>query len=52
MAKRKRKYVKLQCQECGHINYYVHKSKGATGKLKLRKFCKHCGKETIHKEVK
>jgi len=53
--KRKKVFVKLKCQECGRINYYVHKSKTLTDKEKklgLKKFCPHCGKHTLHKEVK
>ena len=52
MAKKKKPFVKLQCSECGRINYFLHKSRGAEAKLELKKFCKHCRKHTLHKEVK
>lgn len=45
-------YVKLQCDECGEINYRVHKSKEIKDKLELNKHCKHCEKHTEHKETK
>ena len=49
---RKKPFVKFACKECKRINYYVHKSKGVEGKLKLKKYCKWCRKQTEHKEVK
>jgi large subunit ribosomal protein L33 len=54
MAK-KLKLVKLQCSQCKNINYYTRKSKkfASTGKkLELKKYCKHCKKHTLHKEIK
>ncbi len=52
MAKRKKVYVKMKCDECDRINYRIHKSKGVEGKLELKKFCKWCKKHTLHKETK
>jgi large subunit ribosomal protein L33 len=55
MAKKKKPFVKLRCEECKNINYYIHKSQGAVAaevKLELKKFCKHCRKHTLHKEIK
>ena len=55
MAKKKRNLIKLQCSECGNINYYIRKSQEAKAlgtKIALKKFCKHCRKHTLHKEVK
>ncbi len=55
MAKKKKNFVKLRCQECKHINYDIHKSHSATVegiKLELKKYCPKCKKHTIHKEVK
>jgi large subunit ribosomal protein L33 len=53
MAKKKKKFIKLQCQECKRINYYTPKSQGAAEiKLELKKFCKWCRKHTMHKEGK
>ncbi len=49
MAKKK-PFIKLQCEVCKRINYFTHKSKGASDKkLKLKKFCKWCRKHTVHK---
>jgi len=52
MAKKKKTFVKLQCSVCKEINYRVNKSRGVEGKLELMKFCKRCGKHTLHKEMK
>jgi large subunit ribosomal protein L33 len=54
MAKKKKPFVKFQCQECKRINYYLGKSKQESieRKLELKKFCKWCGKNTLHKETK
>jgi len=56
MAEKKKKpFIKLRCQNCQTINYYLPKSKKATQKgkkLELRKFCKECKKHTLHKEAK
>jgi large subunit ribosomal protein L33 len=52
----KKSFVKLHCENCKRINYYVHKSKGkgraSDKKLELKKFCKWCRKHTTHKETK
>jgi len=43
----------LACEECKRRNYHTTKSKEKKGdKLQLRKFCKFCGKHTLHKETK
>ncbi|MDD2697110.1 MAG: 50S ribosomal protein L33 [Candidatus Pacebacteria bacterium] len=52
MAVKKRPFSKLQCQECKRINYFTRKSKKAVEKLELKKFCKWCRKNTVHKEAK
>jgi len=55
MAKKRKPFVKLRCQECKSINYHIHKSHAATvagTKLELKKFCKKCRKHTLHKEMK
>jgi len=51
MAKRKKHYVKMKCEDCGKINYRLHKSKGVDGDLELKKYCKWCKKHTQHKEA-
>ncbi|MDP1538590.1 MAG: 50S ribosomal protein L33 [bacterium] len=54
MATKKKPFSKLQCQGCKRINYFTRKSKQKTAerKLELKKFCKWCRKNTIHKEAK
>ncbi len=55
MAKKK-PYVKLQCQTCKRVNYFVHKSRQLNEKdgkkIELNKFCKWDRKHTPHKETK
>ncbi len=52
----KKLYVKMKCEICKNINYYIHKSKQIKHikekKLSLRKFCKNCRKTIKHNEVK
>ncbi|KPJ57245.1 50S ribosomal protein L33 [Parcubacteria bacterium DG_74_2] len=55
MPKKKAQLVRLQCTKCKEINYRVKKSKKITTggkKLELKKYCKHCKKHTLHKEIK
>ena len=56
MAVKKKPFVKLRCEECKKINYFVHKSKEAKAtvkkKLGLKKFCRWCHRHTLHKEMK
>lgn len=52
-TKRKKPFVKFQCQKCKKINYYTHKSKGLMEKkLELKKFCRFCRQHILHKEIK
>jgi len=45
--------ILLQCTECKERNYSTTKNKKNTpDKLRLKKYCKHCGRHTIHKEIK
>ena len=45
--------VILTCSECLSRNYTtVRNRKNATGRLELLKYCKRCGKHTLHKETK
>jgi len=45
--------IKLACQECKNINYWSRKNKKKVErKIELKKYCKHCRKQTIHKELK
>ncbi len=43
----------LVCTECLSRNYSITKNKRVNvERLELRKFCKKCGKHTLHKETK
>ena len=45
--------VTLVCTECLSRNYTTHKNQKANPeRLELNKFCKKCGKHTLHKETK
>ncbi|GLB47176.1 50S ribosomal protein L33 [Philodulcilactobacillus myokoensis] len=46
------KKVALECSVCGSINYYVDVNVNHNQRLKLKKFCKHCGKHTMHYETR
>ncbi len=53
MAKDARVIITLQCTECKNRNYTTTKNrKKHPERLELRKFCPHCGRHTLHKEVK
>ena len=43
----------LFCSVCKHENYRTDKNvKNTTDRLEINKFCKRCGKHTVHKEKK
>jgi large subunit ribosomal protein L33 len=42
----------LGCTVCKNKNYFFSHGKKRAYKLEIKKFCKACGKQTIHKEVK
>ena len=45
--------IALECSECKERNYYSEKNKTNTAaRLELKKFCRRCGKVTLHKEGK
>ena len=45
--------IKLACSKCKEINYWSRKNKKLVErKIELQKFCKHCRKKQMHKEVK
>ncbi|MRH44818.1 50S ribosomal protein L33 [Aquibacillus halophilus] len=46
------KKVVLACTECLSRNYTTNKNIAASERLEARKFCKRCGKHTIHRETK
>ena len=45
--------ITLVCGECKRKNYSTNKNrKNTTSRLELKKYCKWCGKHTLHKEGK
>ncbi|TET52721.1 MAG: 50S ribosomal protein L33 [Actinobacteria bacterium] len=43
----------FQCTECKRRNYTSTKNKtNVPDRLELKKYCKWCGKHTVHKEIK
>lgn len=45
--------VKLECTECKQRNYDTMKNKkNDPDRIELKKYCKFCRKETLHKETK
>lgn len=49
----KRNKSALACTVCGSRNYSLDMgTKTRTERLEVKKFCKHCGKHTLHKETK
>lgn len=44
-----REKVLLICEECLSRNYSTTINKEAKKPLEFKKFCKHCGKVTVHK---
>ena len=45
--------VILVCSECYSRNYTTYKTPKTQGiRLELNKFCKKCGKHTLHRETK
>lgn len=43
----------LICEECLSRNYSTIKGKNSQSeRLEIKKFCKKCGKHTLHKETK
>lgn len=53
MSDNMKQKVILVCSECLSRNYTITKNKRTNvERLELRKYCKRCGKHTIHKETK
>ena len=45
--------IRLVCKTCKRTNYYSRKNrKKVERKIELKKFCKWCKKNTVHKEGK
>ena len=48
-----RERITLACTSCKEKNYRTEKNKkNTTERLEINKFCKKCGKHTVHKEEK
>ena len=48
-----RENITLACTECKQRNYETSKNKRNTpDRIEMQKFCKFCGKHTVHKETK
>ncbi|WP_083912545.1 50S ribosomal protein L33 [Allofustis seminis] len=49
----KKRKTSLACSECGCRNYSLEpRAKIQTERLEIKKFCKRCGKHTLHKETR
>ena len=44
--------VALVCSECGARNYKKTRPKDKAERLELKKFCKSCGRHTVHRDSK
>lgn len=45
--------ITLACTECKQRNYETSKNKkNNPDRIEMEKFCKFCGKHTVHKETK
>ncbi|WP_379971373.1 50S ribosomal protein L33 [Ectobacillus sp. sgz5001026] len=47
-----RKKIMLSCTQCNSRNYSTMKNAGSTERLEMKKFCKVCNIQTVHKETK
>ncbi len=45
-------HITLGCTVCKDKNYHYARGKKKEFKIELKKFCRKCGKQTQHKEVK
>ena len=53
MANTARNKITLACTECKQRNYDNMKNKkNDPDRIELKKYCKFCGKHTVHKETK
>ena len=44
--------VTLACTECKQRNYQTNKNKNNPDRIEMMKYCKFCGKHTLHRETK
>ncbi|MDQ7793398.1 MAG: 50S ribosomal protein L33 [bacterium] len=48
-----RQQVVLACGECKRRNYNTMKNKkNDPGRLEIKKYCRWCGRQTVHKETR
>ena len=48
-----RNAVTMACTECKQLNYQTNKNKkNNPDRIEMNKFCKFCGKHTLHRETK
>lgn len=53
MANPSRTKIIVACTECAERNYATSKNKkNNSERIEINKFCKRCGKHTLHKETK
>jgi large subunit ribosomal protein L33 len=53
MAKEDRIIIGMACQDCKERNYTTSKNKrNDPNRLELKKFCRRCGRHTMHRETK
>jgi len=54
MAKKDvRPVITMECTECRERNYTTEKSRrNDPQRIELKKFCRRCGKHTLHRETK
>ena len=46
-------HVTMECTECKRRNYTTSKNKNTNpDRIELKKYCKWCNKQTVHKETK
>lgn len=49
----KQKKTGLACSTCGQRNYTAKPTEqGKATRLEINKFCRYCGKHTLHKETR
>ncbi len=52
MAAKVRLVYNLACKDCDNRNYHYVRGRRREKKLEMKKFCRACGKHTLHKETK
>lgn len=47
-----RENITMACTDCKQRNYETQNKRNNPDRIEERKFCKFCGKHTVHKETK